>query len=167
MKLKNKSLHAWVYNNTYGSALPGNLCPYFWKLVFAFIILIPNLILQIPVIIYNPFDKYRNARPAEKRVFSFGIHLCLTIIICLIIATYHWIKAIFGCYSYNAEWANIAIVTYSICSIFGLYYAIKWWVKKLDEHKHTWHHKKEKYPSIIIEFLKAKYHKYYPKIDWE
>ena len=56
MKADSKSLHARLYKFTYSSDLPVNLCPYFWKLVWGVIILIPNFIIQLPILIYHIFQ---------------------------------------------------------------------------------------------------------------
>ena len=59
MKARKKSIHARLYRFTYGSryGLPDSLCPYFWKLVVSLVWFVPNLILQLPVLIYNYFAK--------------------------------------------------------------------------------------------------------------
>jgi hypothetical protein len=93
MKSSKKSLHARLYRFMYYSDLPNNLCPYFWKLVLAFIL------------------------------FSFIIYISLYIGCCVLFVNYHLVKMILNCYSYNYNHAIGAVfVDICIALVFiGLY----------------------------------------------
>ena len=51
MELKLNSWYVWLWNYTYNKQLPSNLCPFFWKLILAIILFIPNFILRLPLVI--------------------------------------------------------------------------------------------------------------------
>lgn len=59
MTLSTKSWYHWVYKMTYGwsSAPPNNLCPYFWKLVVAFILFIPFFVFNLITFTIDLFDE--------------------------------------------------------------------------------------------------------------
>ena len=165
MKANKNSLHSKLYKFTYNSELPINLCPYFWKLVFAFIVFIPNFILQLPPIIFKDTEDCK-----DKRDSGIIIYILLGLLYLILFFNYHLIKAIFGCYSYTQECVNLAIgintfifVIVSIIMIDKYQYEIL----SLFINQNKDDSKEEKTPNIIIEFIKAKKNKYCPKIDWE
>lgn len=161
MKASKNSLHAKMYEFTYTSYLPQNLCPYFWKLVWAIIILIPNFIIRFPALIINVFTKVSDDC-VERRKFGFAIYFILAILFLYLLPTINWIKAIFNFYSYNREYAimggGINSIIFIVCSFFLIKHFINKKPKRIVE---------EKQPSIVIEFIKAKYNRYCPKIEWE
>jgi len=54
MKLNKNSISAKLFRWFYGtSELPTNLCPYFWKLVMAYVFVIPLFIISFPYIIID------------------------------------------------------------------------------------------------------------------
>lgn len=159
MKASTKSLHTLLYKFTYKSKLPINLCPYFWKLVWAIIVFIPNLILQLPIVIYSLFDKTIIDTPGENRSRGLFIYLFIIMLFGYLYITYHWIKAMFKCYSYNDHIVFMGIVINCIIAFGALVLYITYRFKNRS--------KKDVDPSIIGEFIKAKYGKYCPKIDWE
>ena len=66
MHLKKNSWYYWLYTKTYGGNPPTNLCPFFWKLLFA-IIAFPIMfsfffVLEIGKSIFNLFIKEKEAK---------------------------------------------------------------------------------------------------------
>lgn len=165
MKANKNSIHANLYQFTFNSELPGNLCPYFWKLVWATIIFIPNFIIQIPSRIQNLFEgEGRDA--VDHRACGTIIYLGLLFLATYIYSTYQWGKAMLDCYSYNSQFANTGIALNSIIIAVFLICLIRRIIKGMKK-EHEGVEKKEKQPSVVIEFIKAKYNKYCPKIDWD
>ncbi|MES3018205.1 MAG: hypothetical protein V4721_10520 [Bacteroidota bacterium] len=159
MKANTKSIHAKLYTFTYTTDLPNNLCPYFWKLVFATLVFIPNFVIQTPALIWNFFSKTFTDLN-EKRGVGFVIYVAITILSFIGFTNYHLIKALFNYYSYDHGAAvNGGIIDsgIAICLIWSL---IAYWIRK---------HRKYSPPkdSVLKEFVKAKYNNYCPKIDWE
>lgn len=160
MKASRKSIHAKLYDFTYMSDLPSNLCPYFWKLIFGFLIFMPNLIIQLPSLIIMMFTKDRSLYSCNnRRTIGIGIYIALAILYGYIYVTFNWIKAMFGFYYYNQDDANVGWIINSIILI-GV---MVWLVFNFNKKKLA----KEEKPNIIYEFFKAKYNRYCPKIDWE
>lgn len=160
MKADRNSLHAKLYEFTYTSDLPINLCPYFWKLVWATIIFILNFIIQLPALIINVFTKDSDDCK-ERRSMGIAIYIALLIIFGYSIITFHWIKMMFQCYSYSQELANIGLGFNLVIFIVSSFFFIKYLLGKRRKRI------KEKRPNLVVEFVKGKYGKYCPKIDWE
>ena len=169
MKLKLDSSHALIYQYIYATdTLPKSLCPYFWKLFLAIVLFIPYSLIVLPYIIMQCiFNEELREDGFWKRIgWSFLLYGCIASISWFIVTNYHMIKAIFGFYSYNREWASmgaifwtfIILITLFILIINGFEKLIIYSVNKKYETKQS---------SIIGEFIKAKIGKYCPKIDWE
>jgi len=162
MKADSKSLHARLYKFTYSSDLPVNLCPYFWKLVWGVIILIPNFIIQLPILIYHLFKSknYRRCEtPGDNRGNGIAVWIGLALLTGYIYLHYHMVKAVFNAYSYDSDLATIGtIMDIVLLLIFlGLWYS-EW--RKANP-------KEEKPPGVVQEFIKAKYNNYCPKLEWD
>lgn len=156
MKANTNSWHSKLYSLTYSKRLPDNLCPYFWKLIIAIIVFIPNIIIQFPCFII-PYFKEDDCK--EKRIIGFCSYFILLTVSSIIYLNYNLVKAIFNCYSYSSELANITavfevVILLAIGTILGSNY--------YSDHRVY----KEKTPNILTEFIKAKYGKYCPKIEW-
>lgn len=160
MKADRNSLHAKLYEFTYTSDLPSNLCPYFWKLVWATIIFIPNFIIQLPALIINLFRR-ESYDCSDFRALGIITYILLAVVYGYGMATFHWTKAMFNCYSYSSELANWGI------GLNAGFIVITLGVLLVNHLVKPQKNKKEKKPSIIKEFVKAKYNRYCPKIDWE
>lgn len=161
MKANRKSIHARLYKFTYSSDLPDNLCPYFWKLVLGVLMFIPNLLLQLPMLIYNSILSLFGKRPYndcnDRRVYGFIIYFSVIVLFLYSYMNYNWFKAIFNYYSYDCVVANFGwIINGTI-----IFLILRYFYFKLKPIKH------KKQDNIIKEFIKAKYHKYCPKIDWK
>lgn len=164
MKASKKSLHARLYQFTFTTSLPENLCPYFWKLVWAVIVFIPNFIIQLPSLIVDKLYKDKWMDCADHRDNGLSIYRWMFFLFVYFGITWHWIKAMFHCYSYSYVAANLGLAVNAIIGIVLIFAISIEWQNRIEERKNK---KREKKPSIIIEFIKAKYYKYCPKIDWE
>lgn len=164
MKLNSNSLFAKLYKFTYTTKnLPNNLCPYFWANLWAFITFIPSIILQLPALIFgNLFNMsiFKGYDTSDRINIGFKTIFTSIIILLVVIFEYNFLKALFGAYSYEYLIANIALVIN--CVILGIILLIIVITKiqdinysgKLDN-------------NVLIQFIKAKYNKYCPKIDWK
>lgn len=160
MKASTQSLHAKLYKFTYLGNLPESLCPYFWKLVLATIIFIPNFILQLPAICMDKFDlTEENCHDRMGRGFAF--YFIIIVAILFAVGNYN----IVGYFAGNNFYPDmippavvIDIIALAVLIVVG-YHSIK------DAYSIKYPYK-EKHPSIIKEFVKAKYNKYCPKIEW-
>lgn len=159
MKANTKSIHAKLYTFTYTADLPNNLCPYFWKLVFAALVFVPNFSIQLPALIWNVFDKTFTDLN-EKRGVGFVMYIVIIILSVIGYTNYHLIKALFNFYSYDSQAANNGVVIDVILTIATIWALIAYLINK---------HRKYSTPkdSVLKKFVKAKYNNYCPKIDWE
>ena len=160
--------------------MPQNLCPYFWKLVIMWILIIPYSLLSLPVIIGKNEIEEWGVRPLAG---AFGWGILFIIFVAIFPITYlfwGWFdsKTLFG------SWQLAGIFVWSMILIgsvtWGILEFIKRGVEKKRHIKEEWIYDEygdyvrnpdyvpfEARPNIIKEFIKAKYNKYCPKIDWE
>ena len=180
MKLNANSLNAKLYCWFYGEPsrkLPNNLCPYFWKLVLAWVLLVPySLFCTLYILTHEVFDtKYENGD--HKTGERFGVSLLLNGIIMMLLLMINVVVWFFVDYtpkSLLSELLAPGIMIWLVSICFGIYYGIKALAEHIkesriprDEHGYRiYTDHKEKKPNLIVEFTKAKYNKYCPKIDW-
>lgn len=168
MKLKTNSISSKLYRYFYGTnLLPDNLCEYFWKLVIAYIFIIPTSIIYLPIIlteIYNIItnqSQRNDLHVIEKILFSVIIYLGLFFIVAML--------SLIGLFfiplekeSFFGFLIQVGILTWAILIIV----AIVWGVFKLIDYCNKKPYKPNK-TSIIKEYILAKKNKYCPRIDWE
>ena len=162
MKLNQNSLSAKLYRWFYKTnTMPTNLCPYFWKLVAA-VILSPLLAIHtLPYEIIN----YK-----RRRWDTYGDMLGISLSCWLIIAAFISMISPLGLFFYIPNKSSSFWVIMGIgCILWGslILVGIIWSIIKTVEHLRSKKSDDEKTDNIIVEMVKAKYHKYCPKIDWK
>ena len=166
MKLNQNSISAKLYRWFYKTdTMPTNLCPYFWKLVTA-VILSPLLaICTLPYEIIN-YKRQRWGTYSDMLGTSAAYWSLITAIICMIspLGLFFYIpdkdSLLMGMMVFGfCVWASLIIV--------GIGWVIHKTVKYLRNDNHSKKSNAEKTDNIIVEMMKAKYHKYCPKIDWK
>lgn len=163
-------LYRWFYVTT---QMPQSLCPYFWKLVLMWVFILPYTILSLPVILMDLKDPEPRTT-GERAGTGFFTWFIIGMLICML----SWIGAFFAEPVKDSVWYHMLIAG-ALCwvavIVFGGIEFFKW-AKRKWEYRHVkydkngyriWEEPKEKQPSIIAEFVKAKYNKYCPKIDWD
>jgi hypothetical protein len=162
MKLNKNSISAKLFRWFYGTReLPTNLCPYFWKLVMAYVFVIPVFIISLPYVI---IDKDSCNKSLNSRIW--GGFVCWSVLFLLITA----LTPIMLFWYTPVEDSSLEILI--ICGLLtwavGLTIGVMWFIhhlgEKIKERRNL--PKKEKRSNIIIEMVKATYYKYCPKIDW-
>ena len=181
MILKTNSLNAKLYCWFYGKPtyeLPNNLCPYFWKLVLAWTLLIPySLFCTLYILTHEIFDdKYENGdhKTGERMSVSLLMNGILFILF-LMINVVVWFFVDYDPKSIFTDLLGPGAMLWTVAICFGVYYGIKALVEYIKESRiprdengyRIYPEYKEKKPNLIVEFVKAKYGKYCPKIDWE
>lgn len=161
MKLSTNSLSAKLYRWFYDqNEMPNNLCPYFWKLVIMYILIIPYVIITLPSQIVFKFEQNDKETNIAMSIFLF---LLIFVIICMISVP---VILLFDL-NPNEFWRNIfsgGVISWVFLITIGIYYGFKYLFQKLKQ-KLNETEKKNSY--ILVEFVKAKYNKYCPKIDWD
>jgi len=158
--------YRWFYAE-YG--MPENLCPYFWKLVIMWVLIIPVSILAIPMLLINKDEGYISL-PAK--IFGGALlYVGMFLIFCMFVALSVFWNGFHGT-SENiwddlqimgfCGWASV--ITFCILSL------VKFIKEKMSERKYkklyTTPYEGHK-NNIVFEFIKAKYNKYCPKIEWK
>ena len=167
-------LYKWFYGVSEYQGLPNNLCPYFWKVVLMYLTFIPYVLFSIPVVVYDLFDKnYSNGdrKTGERLGVSCGVYIGLFWVTALI-------TAIVGFFTHIEEksfWEFCQVtgrIVWFGLIVFGVIEGSKhlreWSTTDkgyYDETQDKWVVKKAKV-NMTAEFIKAKYNKYCPKIDW-
>ncbi len=182
MLLKTNSLSSMYYRWFYGKTereLPPNLCPYFWKSVFAWLIAIPYAIFCLPVILMETFDKgYENGDHSTGARIGMSIFIYFALFVLFMLGVS--VTLFFTTYPKDSFLGNMAfggILIWIFGGIMGAYHGIKAIIELVKEKKREQRYKKvmsnggtyfEYVPkeNIIIAFIKAKYNKYCPKIEW-
>jgi len=178
MKLNKNSVSAKLYKWFYGvseyQGLPNNLCPYFWKVVLMYLTIIPYVLFSIPVVVYDLFDKnYDNGdrNTGERLGVSCGVYIGLFVVMALITA----IVGFFIHIEPKSFWEFCQITGCLVwfgLIVFGVIEGVKYLREYsttnesyYDKTQDKWVTKKTKV-NMTTEFIKAKYNKYCPKIDW-
>ncbi len=146
-------LYLWFYDEM-EFELPNNLCPYFWKVVGMIFCIIPYTIICIPGIIVNKTTKGGFSRFPVSVMIYLGIFIFFALMtpIYSFFSSVHYPKGTLG----------------HALSIFGgivwlvIFIIFIWWVTDKFTEK-----KKDKSPNILVEFVKATYNKYCPKLEWK
>ena len=162
MKLNKNSISAKLFRWFYGtSELPTNLCPYFWKLVMAYVFAIPLFIISLPYVI---IDKDSCNESLGSRI-GLGF-VCWVILFLLITALtpimLFWHTPVKD--SLLETLIEIGVFTWITGLIIGIMWFIHHLGEKIKERRNL--PKEEKRSNIIVEMVKATYYKYCPKIDW-
>jgi magnesium-transporting ATPase (P-type) len=163
MKLNKNSISAKLFRWFYGtSELPTNLCPYFWKLVMAYVFAIPLFIISFPYVI---IEKSSSIESLNSRIWMgiicwFGLFSLITALTPIMLFWYTPVKDSF---------LEILMIYGFFVWAAGLTLGIIWFIhhlgEKIKERRNL--PKKEKRSNIIVEMVKATYYKYCPKIDWD
>ena len=165
MKLNKNSISAKLFRWFYRTReLPTNLCPYFWKLVMAYVFAIPVFIISFPYVIIdkNSCNESLSERIGLGIVCWFGLFLLIAALTPIMLFWYTPVKDSF---------LEILIHCGFLVWLAGLIIGIIWFIyhlgEKIKERKRRNLPKKEKRSNIIVEMIKATYYKYCPKIDWD
>ena len=170
MIANNHSFHAKLYKFTYSSDLPENLCPYFWKLVIGFLLLIPNALLQLPTRIFKGLleDLYSTDFKDTGNYQSYGLltWFLLALAAVVIISLIHLGLWIFG-FNHIPFLAGLGMtVLFTVAAFVSVHFYNEW--KEDREFKKELRRLEgiEEKQGIVMEFLKATYNRYCPKIKW-
>jgi len=177
MKLNSNSISSKLYRWFYGTnVLPNNLCPYFWKLVLAWLVLIPYSLVCLPSIIMELYDKdyrYHDISTGKRIGIGTLFYILLFFIFCML-SFIGWFFVSPTKDSFYAFAGTVGIFVWIGAIILGIiegYGKFKEWnyrrkIKYDENGLRIWSEPKEEKTYLVVEFAKAKYNKYCPKIDW-
>jgi hypothetical protein len=175
MELKYNSISAKVYRNFYEtSKMPKSLCPYFWKLVAAWPLTILFSPLLFPFWIVDKLDRGDNDRaPFPAQVFlGILIYFAIFCVFCIgVTVSSIWITYYRGTLWF--KWYVGGFVVIFISLVGGIVFLISELKERRKQKRRAAQYDEngnylpsEEKPNLIVEFIKAKYKKYCPKIDW-
>ena len=177
MKLNQNSISSKLYRWFYGTKeLPTNLCPYFWKLVLAWLVLVPYSLVCLPVIlteIYNKKYSYTDNSTGKRIGLSAIIYIMIFFILCMI-TTISWFFILLEKDSFYGFMGTIGGLLWVTSIVIGIIEGAKALKERNQRRKikydergnRIWDESKEEKTYLVVEFVKAKYNKYCPKIDW-
>jgi hypothetical protein len=156
--------------------MPESLCPYFWKLVVAWPITILLTPLLIPFWIIDKLDKNDTIDlPIPAQAFiGLLIYGSLFLLFCIgVTISSIWITHYQGSSWY--EWYFCGFITMFGILAVGVILLFRNLKKKRRQKRMESRYDEngnylpteEPKPNILVEFIKAKYNKYCPKIDWK
>jgi hypothetical protein len=171
MNLKINSNSARLYRWFYATQkMPESLCPYFWKLVIMWSLIVPYSIISLPLIVLKyDRDKSTTERAVVGMLFWFLLFIGISMIFFIGIfwidlKDYKKFSAIFA--TGLVGWAASVTI-----AILGLIHWLKdkWKSRHIryDENGYRIYTDPVKQDSILVSFVKAKYNKYCPKINWK
>jgi hypothetical protein len=174
MKLSQNSIGAKLYRWFYSTnRMPQNLCPYFWKLVIMYTVLIPYSILSLPLILMD-WKEPEHRTTGERLGMGFIIWFLFFLVICMfsLFGLFIAIPTKDSFYSLMIVAGSMGWIATIVIGGIELYKHLKfkWETKDIKYDKdgyRIWEPAKEKKPNLIVEMVKAKYNKYCPKIDWK
>lgn len=178
MKLNKNSVSARLYRWVFATnKMPETLCPYFWKLVLMWIVLIPYTILSLPYMAIQKLsedDFFERGssfgeKPGSGLVIWGAIWLAGVMVFSISVFWVDLPKDSFG-----QQMQILGIFLWIIVLGVGSWHGGKWLIEKYKESKikydedgyRIWEPAKEKADSIIVSFVRSAYHKYCPKIEW-
>lgn len=150
-------LYRWFYNR-HAYEMPQSLCPYFWQLLLMYVLIVPYVLIALPYLFFNK---------GKNQSISTGIFGPIIIYVLMYII-FSMITLIFGLFVHKLPntffWVttiNIGVNTWLIVSV---YFVVRLIFSIIDGNGKTL---KEEKPNLLVEFVKAKYNKYCPKITWK
>lgn len=178
MTLNQNSTSAKLYKWFYGTNdLPTNLCPYFWKLVLAWLVLVPYSLVCLPMIVLELTDKgYKyNDTNTGKRIGMSVIAYFMLFVISSMISLICAFFVLPEKGSFYMAMVSIGTMTWVVAIVIGVvegYKAFKDWnyrrkIKYNENGYRILNPPKQEKTYLVVEFAKAKYNKYCPKIDWK
>lgn len=166
MKLSKNSWHHWLYEHTYQNRVPKNLCPYFWGLVAACVMFIPLTIWYgIYMVCFLIADKKDFEYPTYLEE-TFGIALVFNIMGGLVFCMTDMFWRLHTKHSEDVIFI-LGGVGWGILVIIGIVLLVNYIGNRKSNKPTKYNPPKEREPSILAEFIKAKYNKMCPFIEWK
>lgn len=161
MKLNKERLdirmYTWIYTTTKYD-LPNNLCSFFWLYLLMWPLALIHITFLLPSVLLEIYNK-ENLSISNRLATSFFSYVLMLFLTSMI---YGPIAYFLGYIDRKNPWFIMGEALWFTGIVlvigFGIYKLQKWISSKKV--------KKEKTPSIIVEYIKAKKDKYCPKIDW-
>lgn len=159
-------LYRWFYKT---QILPTSLCPYFYKVLFIYVAIIPYTSICIPYFTYWGLSKsfkeenvYKNR--LKESMILLGILFSVGWGILMLLYPPIFFNNTSG-FFHTFGLLGVSIGIYLSLTVGGIVYLLTYIQNKRNVE--WWEQDGSKKPNIIIEFVKAKYKKYCPQINWK
>jgi len=162
MKLNYNSISARIYRWFYHvDSMPSTLCPYFWKLLLMWILILPFSLLILP---YYMFNHDRVPNKGERLFFGVLYYIGFGIIFSMVASLLTFITPM----QFSSSIKTLIDVGNCIWIflIFSCSLNILSYIKDKIFHKKTEGVQRSFGSSLFIEFIKSIYSKSCPRIDW-
>ena len=166
MDLDYNSTTAKVYRWFYGTPnMPNSGCTYFRKAIIAYLLLIPIVCFCLPVFF---FEKRNNFKDSNHYMIKCGMAIAFYFCLYCVFAIGSAIYSFYNNLNFVKDtWQDFtrAIGVYCLWWVLavGIVLAIIFLIRKIQSRKKD----EETKPNIIIEFIKAKYNKICPTLNWK
>lgn len=180
--LSQKSWHCQLYRLIYGHELPTNLCPYFYKVMLAIILFLPLIMFTAVAALFAEvvnlfhakevrFHLYQDAK-SESGLLSRDMLAAAFVVnwVCFYVFELIWFP-----FHYNEKgplttmgfgiYICTAAILLSIVNYF-LFKGIDWLIDKMRTSKSA-PKTESKESSLVLSYIKSKYQKHCPKINWK
>lgn len=166
----NAKFWCWYYVKK-PSRLPASICPYFWSSLWAWVALIPYLLVSFPVILVNVVKPSTKSSMIDKSSDRFVFGLVGHVLIHCIIAAGCFIAGFFiGFGKPNSTFEKYATfgAVITVFSIIGfiLWQLHKWQESKKQYDEYGWEIRKPSSRNIIVDGIKDFYNKHCTPINW-
>lgn len=154
MTLNYNSFNAKLYRYFYdANSMPDSICPYFWKLLMAWVFIIPVSIFSFPAVIGEIITK--QSYGLGRMFFSLILYVVLYCIVSMIFTVMIFFN------EYNSE--SIIVKMGSTGILFWLLAIV---ITVVETVKYIRSNNKLE-DSVIVGFVKSKYNRYCAKITWK
>ena len=166
MKLKKNSvttkLHKWFYGIPNKYFNPINGCLYFWKTMLMYLLIIPTSIVCLPIILLELIDNDKSdpIKLGDRLAYSLLLYFLIYILIIMGGAIGSFFID-YAKHSFFYETTSLGFFIWIVLIFILLCLGID---AIISHYKET--NSKNKSDNLVIEFVKAKYNKYCPKIEW-
>lgn len=145
-------LYKWFYDT---SRLPSNLCPYFWKQLFMWLAIIPYSILCLPTIL---IERFKRGPAHESRIVgSIGIYMILFLAFTVGV----FAADFYFHFKVGTAWHSFSGVGFFVSAVLLMLATFAVCAVTLDKVIDS------EVSNVTSEFIKAKYNKYCPQIEWK
>ena len=154
MTLNYNSFNAKLYRYFYDvNSMPDSICPYFWKLLMAWVFIIPVSIFSFPAVIGEIITKqsYGLTRMFVCCVLYVVLYCIVSMVFTVLIFTNHYDSE-----SIIVKMGSVGIIYWLVAIVITVLETVKYIRSnnKLED-------------SVIVGFVKSKYNRYCAKITWK
>ena len=163
MTLKYNSFNAKLYRYFYdANSMPDSICPYFWKLLMAWVFVIPVSLFSFPAVIAEIITKqsYGLGRLFMSVVLYMALYCIVSMVFTVLIFTNHYDSE-----SIIVKMGSAGILIWVVAIVITVI-AILELIQKKSQVEHLRNSDKVS-DSVIIGFVKSKYNKYCARITWK